>query len=444
MPETLVIGSGCAGLAAADVLKTAGKEVMVYEEKSYWGGHTHSQIDQGFIFDEGPHVSFTKNSRVRDLFTAGAGQVNEFEAEISNWFHGNWIKHPAQCHLYGLDPQLVTDCLVDFVASGNSEAVVNNYADWCIKTFGRAFAENFPLVYTEKYWTVSADQMSVDWIGPRMYPPSLAEVVRGAIQPQQEGQFHYLSSFRYPSSGGYQSFLNSMVHEEIIKRNKKVVSINPRTRLVGFADGAEMDYENLVSTMPLPELVKICDPGSLSSEIIAAAESLLCSSLVLVDIAVARADLSPNHWFYVYDEDISISRGHFPHLLSPSNAPPGMGSIQLEIYHSRHRPLPSSPASLPERAIDELVRMRILESADEVLWARHREVKYANVVFDHNRAEALSVLEPWAIQNGIILAGRYGEWGYHWTDDSVLSGWSAAEKILGSDSLANHNVSMNL
>ena len=118
-------------------------------------------------------------------------------------------------------------------------------------------------------------------------------------------------------------------------------------------------------------------------------------------------------------------------MLSPGNAPKGRGSVQAEIYHSPHRGLPCSLASLPERVIEELIGLGVLRSASEVLWARAREVPRANVVFDHDRRRALRVITPWLREQGILLAGRYGEWGYHWTDDATRSGWAAADALLG-------------
>src|SRR5262245_30563329 len=110
-----VIGSGMAGMAAADALVRRGVAVEVFESLPHWGWHTHSTTCAGFVFDEGPHVSFTKDERVRALFERGAGEVEEIRARITNFFRGHWVTHPAQCHLYGLDSDLVARCITDFV-----------------------------------------------------------------------------------------------------------------------------------------------------------------------------------------------------------------------------------------------------------------------------------------------------------------------------------------
>jgi protoporphyrinogen oxidase len=418
-----------AGLAAAQRLSDAGVKVEVFEAEHEWGGHTRSSERDGFVFDEGPHVSFTKDDAVRDLFTRGAGDVLEFSAAITNYFRTHWVTHPAQCHLYGLDPDLVTACIADFVRTQASPPKVETYADWCVAMFGQTFAEQFPFAYTRKYWTIEARNMTTDWVGSRMYPPKLEEVIRGALTAEQRGDFHYLSKFRYPKKGGYQSFMGAMYKPELLRLGKRVLSIDPKKKKIAFSDGSAVFYEYLISTMPLDALVRAMDPGQVPAAVRSATEKLLCSSLVLVDVAVRRPDLSRHHWFYVYDEDISFARGHYPHMLSAGNAPTGCGSIQLEVYHSRYKSLDTSVAELPERVVGDLGRMGIVEKGD-VLWARAREVTYANVVFDEARGPALSVIEPWLDEQRILRAGRYGEWAYLWTDDAVRSGWRAADRVL--------------
>ncbi|MGH9895222.1 MAG: protoporphyrinogen/coproporphyrinogen oxidase, partial [bacterium] len=272
--------------------------------------------------------------------------------------------------------------------------------------------------------------LGTDWIGKRVYAPSLEDVVRGAITPNSQGAFHYLTRVRYPAHGGFQAFMGSLVHPESIETEKRVTRVDPWERSLRFADGSEVGYESLISTMPLPELVRAIDPTRVPTDVRLAAGALLCTSLALVDIAVERPDLSPYQWFYSYDEHVSFSRVTFPHALSAANAPPGRGSIQAEVYHSPHRALPCSLETLPGRVVSELAGLGVLRSADEVLWAQCRSVPCANVVFDHQRAVALQTVVPWIEAQGIALAGRYGEWGYHWTDDAVRSGWAAAQRVL--------------
>lgn len=55
---------------------------------------------------------------------------------------------------------------------------------------------------------------------------------------------------------------------------------------------------------------------------------------------------------------------------------------------------------------------------------------YANIIFDLDRAAALETVHGYLDDLGIAYCGRYGDWGYMWTDESFKSGELAAEKAL--------------
>jgi protoporphyrinogen oxidase len=133
----------------------------------------------------------------------------------------------------------------------------------------------------------------------------------------------------------------------------------------------------------------------------------------------------------VYDEDIVFARLNFPHLLSPANVPPGMSSIQAEIYFSdRYRPLTEPVESLIEPTLDGLRRMGVLRPDDRIVAAEARLARYANIIYDHDRAAALAVVEAYLAEIGLVACGRYGRWNHFWTDESYVSGEEAATAAL--------------
>ena len=66
----------------------------------------------------------------------------------------------------------------------------------------------------------------------------------------------------------------------------------------------------------------------------------------------------------------------------------------------------------------------------KVLFCNFGVIPFANVIFDLERAAALATVHGFLDDIGISYCGRYGEWGYLWTDDSFLSGENAAQKVL--------------
>ena len=68
MSNVTVLGAGIAGCGAVYQLAAEGVASTMYEQKPYAGGHTASfHHQEGFIFDDGPHISFTANERIQRL-----------------------------------------------------------------------------------------------------------------------------------------------------------------------------------------------------------------------------------------------------------------------------------------------------------------------------------------------------------------------------------------
>ena len=432
MATIAILGAGMAGFGAAHRLNDAGVDSLVFEKNPYHGGHTASFKDElGFTFDEGPHISFTKNERIQKLFADSINQdYQTIYAQVNNYWKGQyWIKHPAQCNLYGLPADLVVDILKDFVSVKNhSHEEIKNYKDWLIATYGRTFAQTFPMEYGLKYHTTPAENMSTDWLGPRLYQPELEEVLRGALTPHTP-DVHYVSHFRYPSKNGFVSYLNQFLDRTRIQLCHELNRLDPKARTLRFTNEAVVHYDHVISSLPLPELIPMII--GVPDEVVEATRKLACTTCVLVNIGLNRADISETHWTYFYDRDIFFTRVSFPHMLSPHNVPPGKGSIQAEVYFSnKYRPLEKKPHDCIQPVIADLRRCGLLAEDEEIVLAQARLVPYANIIFDLDRADALATVQGYLDEIDVSCCGRYGEWGYHWTDESFISGENSAQEIL--------------
>jgi protoporphyrinogen oxidase len=270
--------------------------------------------------------------------------------------------------------------------------------------------------------------MSTDWLGPRIYRPSLEEVLRGALSASAPN-IHYITHFRYPTDGGFAAYLKRFLPLGELQLNHELVALDPRNRELTFRNGFRTRYDAVVSSIPLPEIVPMI--AGAPADVVAAAKRLACSTCVLVNVAVDREDLSDGHMTYFYDDDICFTRLSFPHMLSPNNVPRGAGSIQAEVYFSsKYRPLTVSPDSLIEPVIADLRKCGLLREEDKILFKNAFLVPYANVIFDLDRAEALKTVHGYLDDIGVAYCGRYGDWGYMWTDESFISGERAAETAL--------------
>ncbi|MGO9450721.1 MAG: protoporphyrinogen/coproporphyrinogen oxidase [Candidatus Binataceae bacterium] len=435
MPNIVVLGSGMAGFGAAYRLHAEGVIPVMYDKNVYRGGHTASfRSENGFMFDVGPHISFTKDPRIQELFAESVDQQYEtVQINLNNYWRGYWPLHPVQLHLHGLPDDTVVKVISDFVEERQrSERPISNYADWLLSSFGQSFAELFPMTYTRKYHTTTADNMSTDWLGPRIYRPSLEEVLRGAISASAP-HTHYITHFRYPSVGGFVNYLRKFIPMGNLKLEHELVSIDPREKLLRFSNGHATKYDGFVSSVPLPDLIRMIQGAP--AHVVEASRRLACTTCVLVNLGIDREDLSMAHMTYFYDEDICFTRLGFPHMLTSRNAPSGTGSIQAEVYFSeKYKPFTGSPDAWIEPVIRDLRKCGILRDSDHILFREARLLRYANVIFDLDRVAALKTVHGYLDELGIGYCGRYGDWGYMWTDESFKSGELAVERVLSTQS----------
>lgn len=431
MTGIAILGSGMGAVGAAYRLRGEKTPSLLYDKNAYAGGHTATvRHASGFSFDYGPHVSFTKDERVQALFASAVnGAYEAVQYRINNYWQGHWFLHPVQCNLHGLPADLVTKILLSFIEEEKRPPPkVENYAQWLIASYGKVLAETFPMAYTAKYHTTAAENLTTDWMGPRMYRPSLEEMLLGALSPTVPNN-HYITNFRYPTRGGFQAYVDGLRGDSKVVLGHDLVRLDPSAKELTFANGTKAKYDGVVSSIALSDLIPMI--VGVPAEVLAAAATLACSSVVLVNVGVARADVSQAHISYFYDSDVIFSRLSFPHMFSPQTAPEGCGSVQAEVYFSKkYMPIDRSPERCIEPVIRDLRKVGILREDDRLLHQNAAFAEYANIIFDHDRPKALAIVHGYLDDIGVSYCGRYGDWAYLWTDDSFKSGERAAERAL--------------
>ena len=124
---------------------------------------------------------------------------------------------------------------------------------------------------------------------------------------------------------GIRSYVRAVSEGQDVHLDHAVALIDLTARTLEFTNGKRAHFDSLISSLPVPELIRrIKDVPTAVRE---AAERLVCTSLALVNVGVARDSGFPNaHWMYYYDEETILSRGNFPHRLSPNNDTAGIAA----------------------------------------------------------------------------------------------------------------------
>ena len=451
---TIILGAGLAGLSSSYHLN---HECEIFEKQDHCGGHIYSHKINGFTWDEGPHVSFTKYEYVKKFFEESVGgEFLEYPVYPTNYYKGHWVAHPAQTNLYALPEPIRTECLNSFLESRSKidpSYQPKDYKEWLHMAFGPRFADEFPAIYTLKYWTTPPENLTTDWVGERVFYPQVEDVKAGYIEAPKTTK-HYQTSVRYPKHGGYFSYANKLKKQAKIRYNKEVTRIDLDNKTLYFGDGSQQKYNRLINTFALPEFILKTDAPA---DIKQAAEALSCSEVLLVNVVANHPPPNINQWLYVYDRDKYSTRISYTDLFAPENGVTGKSGLQVEVYFSKYHQQKESVSHIADKVCQELVEMGLIKDLSLIEEINTKRIKYANVIFDHPRRESLNKiynylgkyglvredqdLEPMTDWNKklekkeklgeLIMAGRFGEWKYYWTDDCVMRGLVISKGIEG-------------
>ena len=427
--DIVILGAGLAGLSASYHLGHP-KNSAILEAKDRYGGHLFSWQRNGFTWDDGPHISFTMNEYVKALFAECVnGEYEEVSIKATNYFRGHWIDHPAQTSLWQIPEPLRTQCVESFLETVKKKPEKpTNYEQWLHQAMGPVFADTFPAAYTRKYWTCEPRNLDIDWIGQRVMRPKVDDVVNSAKGPLPSGMYYVNDrSPRYPSKGGFLSYCHKLAAGANIRYGKKLVQVDFGKQILRFADGTELTYGRLVSSVPLPYLIK-CSTDA-PDDVREAAALLRSSQFYRVDVAVNHPRRRDEIWYYIYDEDKLSVRLSVMERFSPNNAPEGKTAIQVEVYGSVFKPLPPDGEQVKKTVVNELLEMGLIDNPGAIGSVDCELVPTGQIIYDLNRRDVLRRVNRFLDQHGVLRVGRYSEWKYLMSDACVLGGRRVARQL---------------
>ena len=428
--DTLILGGGLAGLSAA---YHSDREYRILERESRVGGLCRTNWYDGFGFDLSIHILFTKQPDLARLICDEllAGRYHDHTRSSWVYSHGRYTGYPFQSSLYGLPVDVATDCLLGLIEAHRTPPTETpaNFAEWARATFGDGIAKHFFLPYNERVWATPPEQMDYRWIADRVAIPDLATTVRGALEPPTI-RWGPNSSFWYPEEGGIEALprgLMAGLDPDRVELETEVASIEPSRRTVTTTAGATIEYDDLISSLPLPVLVRMV--ADAPERVREAAAQLRWNTVYTVMIGVRREAISDHHWVYFHEDQFTFHRISFPMNFSPTLAPPGCSSIMAEISHSAHRDM--SGRDLVAETIAGLQLAGVLREDDEIVFARVAPIAPAYVIYTLDHESAVGTILEWLQELEIHTVGRFGEWQYFNMDQAIGSGRDAVRALEG-------------
>ncbi|HVX86931.1 MAG TPA: FAD-dependent oxidoreductase [Phycisphaerae bacterium] len=356
--------------------------------------------------------------------------------------HANGNGHAKAC---SLNAKGVKDCCADGIAESEvplaeKSALKNgaaasdepkNFEEFIYKVWGAGVAKHFAIPYNKKIWAVDLKDMETSWLGGRVPLPNLEEMIKGALEPTPPPMGPN-ARFGYPLKGGFQALMDGFlphVHDRLML-NTRVVGFSPSRKTLALSNGKTVNYDQLISTMPLPVLVRMAGEEA-PLEVRKAAAGLRHTSVKCVNIGVKRAAVTEKHWIY-YPEDTVFHRIFVQGNASPHcNPDAGRGGFGFtcEITYSPTKPLPCDGEDLIKLCIADAKRVGFINEDDEVTCSNVVDMPFAYVVYDHARPKNIATIRAWLAQHDIVLVGRYSEWEYYNSDHAFLAGKRGADEV---------------
>ncbi|WP_290095111.1 protoporphyrinogen/coproporphyrinogen oxidase, partial [Paramuribaculum intestinale] len=324
------------------------------------------------------------------------------------------IDYPFQKNIHQLPKSEFIDCLYDLYNISNGE--YHTFKQMLYHKFGKSIADKFLVPYNEKLYACDLDTLDVDAMG-RFFPyANKEEIIQNFKQSENNS---YNGTFLYPYGGAeiYVKALSDGLNTDQYKLNCTVHQIDTTNHIVTLASGETIQYDRLISTIPLPDLLKLCN--------IDYNHDLFSWNQVLVfNLGFDKKSTNDtDHWIYFPQKDISFYRvGFYDNILETDKL-----SMYVEIGFTKEAKI--NPNEWIGRVISDLKKTGII---DETFMLKDYQSIIMNPAYVH--VSEKSITETQRVKAilkdfDIYSIGRYGSWIYCSIEDNIQEARQLAKEI---------------
>lgn len=405
--ETLIVGAGVTGLAAAGALGEQA-DYVVLEADAEVGGYCKTVKQAGFTWDYSGHFFHFKHPEIEAWLRARMPGQRILRVEKRSFidFAGRLIDFPFQKNIHQLPQPDFIDCLVDLFEASEAPPAepAGSFKELLLARFGRGICERFLFPYNEKLYACDLGALDVDAMG-RFFPHAdLRAIVRNMRSPDNAS---YNQTFTYPEGGAieYVKALASAVPPERIALAEPLLALD-LDRRVARTPSRELRYERVLSSAPFDRLLRLAglepEPGVFSY-----------NKVLVFNLGFDRKGRAGVHWIYYPDPSLVFYRvGYYDNIFEGDRL-----SIYVEIGLSAGARVDVEAAR--NRALTDLRRAGVID--------QHQLVSWHSVVLDpayvHITQRSLAEharLSERLCADGVYSIGRYGGWTYCSIEDDIV------------------------
>ncbi len=452
--RVIILGAGVTGLSAGVRFLENGCDVCIIEKAGYVGGLARTVVRGDYRADLGPHHLYSKNettlNEMLGLFEKDEIVPISLQAKIL--FYDRFLDYPLTARSVlsqmGLKHALLGS--LSYIAMGLRNLFAlkfkeDNFQAWVKNHFGDYLFNIFFKPYTEQFWGVSCEEMSMDCVPQvtkasfmrtlqrvflKKYASESLSVEEIDVGNEKSVNFYPVDGFgaiaeklkdSFLSKGGTLR-LNCDISELTINEDNTYI-LHYSNETESFKDKAGY----IVSSIPPSSLFRILKPAPPAS-VVLSADSLKYLSTVILYIVIHDRDVLDCAFLYMmgrpYNRISNTNRFH------PSLCPEGENMLACEITCSFNDEIwKSRDEELYKKCIDHLESDKLI-NRDEVKQFFTVRVKNAYPFYRVGYREDLNtIFEYFKHIPNFALAGRVGAFKYMAVDECMEGAADLAKQL---------------
>ncbi len=494
MKKAIIIGAGPAGLTAAYELLTKSKdyEVLVLEESECIGGISKTVNYKGNRMDMGGHRFFSKIPEVNAWWDAmlpaqGAPSWDDLQLQrqialceggpdpekadevmltrnrVSRiYFDGKFYDYPISLKMETFKNMgLVNTVKVGFsyLAALVHKLPEDNLENFYINRFGRKLYEMFFEYYTENLWGRHPSEIDASWGAQRVKGVSIVAIIKDIFGKifkvsNRKVEASLIEEFKYPKLGpgelwevtadkikalGGQVLMNTKVVGLTKDENQQLVSVTCEQE----GKTVEFSGDVFISSMPVKDL--IVGMNDVPQQELEIAKGLPYRDYMTLGVLVPKLKIQnktklktiggivPDCWVYVQDRNVKLGRFQIYNNWSPYMVKDIENTVWLGLEYFVNEGdafWNMTEEEFAKIGVEEMVKIGIIESADQVLDVHMERVKKAYPAYFDTYSEIDTLIAYINTIGNLYCVGRNGQHRYNNIDHSMVTSFEAVGCIL--------------
>ncbi len=417
-----ILGAGLSGISLTYFLQDTSiiDKITIIEKDAFTGGLCRSIKKDGYTYDIGPHILFSKDKEMLELMLSVLDEKNDLKRSNQIIYKGRYVQYPFENDLSKLPEDDKNYCVTAFENNPYRGYKPENMLQFFLKTFGEGITNTYLRPYNEKIWKYDPAFMDTQMV-ERIPQPTDEEIRRSAAGETVDGYVHQLY-FHFPKTGGIEAVVNGF--KKHLGEKCNILLNHPVTRVEKidtgykvYAGDETIESELLISTIPIQELID-CYVGA--PDEIKEHSSQLRYNSILIAFVKTKKDLSGDNFAFMNPEkNVIFHRISKMDFLGDAYKSDG-ATYMVEITYRKNDYTDSlTDEEIMKRISEGMVYLGFADKGDDITLVNMTRHQYAYVIYDLNHKENMTAIREYFTGEGIYLNGRFGNFEY-WNMDKVL------------------------